>query len=129
MAFNSNLGHWLRGSTKADELRATRAQWERVQAAWRASPIAAASETDPIGALALEINRESWEALAHTPTVPIAVEVGEATCGVLSAEAIGDISPVWEAIEGDLSVAVEFRDALARRFRYSTDFLHVHGVL
>jgi len=124
--WSSNLGQWLRGSSKNHELRELRAAWDRSQAIWQASPIAFIDAKDPVGALALEINKDAWNRHA-IPNVAIAVAMGHCIADLLSAEAIGKIKPKWDAIEGDVSAAVEFRSVVAHRTKYASDFARLHG--
>jgi hypothetical protein len=127
--WNSNLGHLFGGSHRDRELSDLRATWERTEAAVRASPIAATGSEDPAGALALEINKESWARAGKTPAVDVAVAVGHAIADLLDAEDVGALQPAWPAIEADVSIALEFREALTRRSRYATDFAYVHGIV
>ncbi len=126
MAWNTNLGRWLGGSARDRELRELKEGWERAQDAWRASPIGRLQTEDPVGALSLEINKALW-ARHDTPTVKLAVAIGQCIAELLSAEAIGRITPTWELIQSDVSVAVEFRETLAHRSRYALEFERLHG--
>ncbi len=125
--FNSNLGHLFGGSRKSRELDEIRGSWDHAQEAWRAS-IGRIDPDDPIGRLAIEILQESWEELDRPPSVSIAVGVGSATGDLLSAEHIGEFTPLWDAITSDVSIAVEFRQVVADRYRYASEFSRVHRV-
>lgn len=126
--WNTNLASLFGGSQKERELRAIRTSWQETERLWSASPIAKAREQDPVGALALKITEESWERIERTPITPIAVAAGHVVGDLLDAEAIGRIKPLWDAIDSDVSVASDFRQVIAHRSRYASDFTHVHGV-
>jgi hypothetical protein len=129
VSWNSNLGGWFGGSSRSRELDELRRSWERTEALWRASPIAAADREDPVGKLSLELNQESWDRAGRVPPTPIAVAVGHVIADLLSEENIGKINPLWGAIEGDVSAALEFRQVLARRSRYAAEFSRIHEVV
>lgn len=126
--WNTNIGSRFLGSTRSRELRELRDRWTETERLWNASPIPRAAENDPVGALAVEITRESWRRVGRVPVQALAIAIGLAVGELLGAESIGRISPEWEAIDADVSVATEFRQVLAHRARYASDFTHVHGV-
>ena len=124
--FNSNLGHLLGGNPRRRERLEIMESWDRAQSAWQASVASLAD--DPIDKLSIELIQESWDRAGRVPAISVAEGQAIATADLLSAEVIGDIKPQWDLIEGDVAVAVEFRDVIARRQRYSSEFNRVHGV-
>jgi hypothetical protein len=128
VAWNTNLAGWLgRSSGRERELALTRDAWAASERARASSPLSKLADPDVAGALALEITKASWERAGHTLVEPLAVAVGQAVSDLLDAEAIGRITPLWDAIEEDVSIALEFREVVAHRARYATDFHRVHG--
>jgi len=123
MLEGSNLKNFLLGGTRNREFAETRRLWDRVQAAWAASPLSKTSLDD----LALELVKASAGRADRLPTVPILAAVCEAVEALFRAESIGDIYPLWDAIEGDPAVAIEFRRMLVRRQRWATDFQGMHA--
>jgi len=119
----SNLKSLFLGGTRERELRDTRRQWEETQALWRASRLGKTDVSD----LAVELMLNAGERAERRPAVPILVAVACAIEALLRAESIGDIEPRWDAIEGDVGVAVEFRQVLARRRRWSQSFDEYYG--
>ena len=120
----NNLVSFLFGSgTKNRELREMRAQWEETQAFWRASPLAT---KDPYR-LGTDIAIDALMRAERRPATPLLVEVGSAAQTLLEAESIGDITPLWDLIDSDVEVAVEFRQVLARRRRWSQCFDQYYG--
>ena len=65
----------------------------------------------------------------RTPALPILVSLCDAAETLFRYEGIGPIKPIWPAIESDVAVAVQFRQALARRRRYAADFNRIHGIV
>jgi hypothetical protein len=117
----SNLKNFLLGGTRNREMADTRRSWERVQTAWTASPL---SHKDP-DELALDLVKQSFERTDRIPTVPVLTALVEAVATLLRGESVGDIRPLWDRIESDPSIAVEFRQILVRRERWATQFDHI----
>lgn len=118
MFAGSNIKNFLLGGTRDREGRETRRVWEESQALWRASPLAASDVDD----LAIKLTLAAADHAERRPAVPILVCVAEAVERLLRAESIGDITPLWDSIDGDMSVGVEFRQMVARRRRWSQSF-------
>jgi DNA helicase HerA-like ATPase len=123
MLEGSNLKNFLLGGTRNRELAETRRSWDRVQAAWAASPLSKSSPDN----LAVELALATVDRADRSPTVPILVAVCEALEALFRAESIGDIQPLWDAIESDPAVAIEFRQMLVRRQRWATDFQSMYA--
>lgn len=123
MLGGSNLKNFLLGGTRRRELAATREAWERAQVAWRASPLARKSLCD----LAIEVVQSSVRLAERRPTLGLLVVVTEAVEGLLGAEGIGDITPLWDLIDSDVAVAIEFRCMVVRRQRWASDFDQMFG--
>lgn len=72
------------------------------------------------------MNRIIAEAIKESgsrwPNTAFVVKLGLATDDLLYAEHVGEIQPIWQLIDGDASVAVEFREMLGRRRRWALDF-------
>src|SRR5262245_51136627 len=107
----NNLTSWFSGGTKNRELDETRAEWERVQAAWHASWLSKTGTDE----LSHEIVREGLRGLDRMPTPPVVDALCKATEALLDAECIGGIEPFWNVVQERVEVAVEFRQMLARR--------------
>lgn len=122
-----NIRNWLSGDLRGREHDETRQLWNETQSVWQASPLG--KMEDPIGEFTLAAVLEARDKLDRWPASAVLVALADATDTILRAEAIGDIVPTWTAIEGDMSVAVEFRQTLAHRRRYAADFTYVHGVM
>lgn len=120
-----NLRNWLSGDLRDREQTETRDAWAQTEALWQASPLA---ENDPSD-LALTFVKGIMQRADRSPAVPILVSLDEAAEALFRAEGIGPIKPIWPAIEGDVSVGVEFRQMLARRRRYAADFNRLHGIV
>ncbi len=99
-------------------MRDTRASWERAQRAWKASSLAAQN----VDELADEVVRETLSDAERTPAVPVITALCEATEELARAESIGDIEPFWTVIEEHVEAAVGFRDMVARRSKWATNF-------
>lgn len=120
-----NLRNWLSGDLRDREKAETRGAWAQTEALWQASPLA---ESDPSD-LALTFVKGIMRRVDRSPAVPILVALDEVADALFRAEGIGPIKPIWPAIEGDVSVGVEFRKVLARRRRYAADFNRLHGIV
>lgn len=108
----------LFGGARARELAQTRSAWDRSQQAWDASPLGAGGLSD----LVIALVRESTERYGRAPAAPVILAVMQAVDGLLNAEGIGAIEPLWPVIEADIEVAVEFRKTIAYRRRWALDF-------
>lgn len=120
-----NLRNWLSGDLRDREQTETRDAWAQTEALWQASPLAKNDPSD----LALAFVKGIMRRAERSPAVPILVSLDEAAEALFRAEGIGPIKPIWPAIEGDVSVGVEFRQMLARRRRYAADFNRLHGIV
>lgn len=115
---NNNLFSFFGSGTKGRERAETRAAWERVQREWAASPLANLDVEEA----AADIVREALADEERVPAAPVVAALCEATEVLLRAEAIADIDPYWNRIEEDIETAVEFREALARRSHWATQY-------
>jgi|SRR5215469_4534850 len=118
MFAGSNLKNLFLGGTRGREMRETHRAWEGTQVLWRSSPLG----HHELSHFATELMLKARERVERAPAVPILVEVAMAAEALLRAEGIGDITPLWDQIEGDLSIAVSFREMLAGRRRWATGF-------
>lgn len=123
MATN-NFFSWFSGGTKDREVQETRASWERIEREWRASPLASVDLED----LASAIVSDAMKGADRAPATPIIAALCEATGELLRAEAINEIEPIWSVIEGNLTVAVEFREMLGRRSRWATQYQQMKSI-
>lgn len=122
MFTSSNLANLFRGDGKSREMRETRELWDTTEAAWNASPLAVA---DP-DLLAGKLIHELVPRLERLPRTPILTAIVECFYDLYRAEVIGPIDPKWDAIEGSVEVASEFRQLLPRRKRWALDFENMH---
>lgn len=122
MFAGSNLKNLLFGGTREREMRDTRQQWEEAQAWWRASRLGKGELSELASELMLRASER-----AERPAAAILVEVACAIETLLRAESIGDIEPCWDRIDGDMAVAVEFRQVCARRRHWSQSFDEYFG--
>ncbi len=113
----SNLGQFFSSGSKQRELRETEKAWDETQALWRRCP-AANGIFDLATDLTIELRRRADRRLA----LPVQVAIAEAIDGLLTAENIGPIEPVWSAIENDIAAAIEFREMVVRRRCWAADF-------
>lgn len=118
-----NLFSWLLPGTKDREINDTRASWDRAERAWNASPLATLDTPD----MADEVVREVMQGAERTPTAPVLAALCDATEALARSEAIGDIEPLWGAIEGDVEAAVSFREMISRRLAWATNFKTMRG--
>lgn len=118
-----NLFSWLLPGTKEKELRDTRSSWQRAERAWKASPLASFDPAD----MANEVVRKAMEGLERAPATTVLAALCEATEELARAESIGDIEPLWSVIEGDVEAAVGFREMVARRSAWATNFKAMRG--
>ncbi|MDE2133942.1 MAG: ATP-binding protein [Alphaproteobacteria bacterium] len=118
-----NLFSWLIPGTKDREIRDTRSSWERAEKAWKASPLA----TQDPGGFADEIVREAMGRVDRMPAVPVLTALCEATEELARAESIGDVEPLWSVIEENVEAAVGFREMIARRSAWATNFKVMRG--
>ncbi|MDR3526084.1 MAG: type IV secretion system DNA-binding domain-containing protein [Rhizomicrobium sp.] len=119
-----NLFSWLLPGTKEKELRDTRASWEETEREWKASPLASIDPAD----LADEIVREAMQGAERVPAAPIIAALCEGTEELIRAESVGEIEPFWSVIENNVEAAVEFREMVARRSSWATNFKTMRGV-
>lgn len=115
---NNNFFSFFAGGTKGRELADTRAQWERTERAWAASRLA---DLD-IEEAAADIVRRAVADEERVPSAPVIAALCEATEILFRAEAVAPIEPSWSAIDGSVAAAVEFREMLARRSRWATEY-------
>lgn len=120
-----NLRNWLSGDLRTREQTETRQAWTQTEALWQASPLA---ENDPSD-LALTFVKGIMRRVDRKPALSILVSLCEAAEAVFRAESIGAISPIWPAIENDVSVGLGFRQMLARRRRYAAYFNGIHRIV
>jgi hypothetical protein len=125
MAWNTNLGNWLASSPRERELSTTREAWNEAERHWRSSPLG--KETIPERALAflrMFLSRfDEWPA-------DTLIDAFSAVAGVLfDYEDTGPFEPNWTAISADATIAVRFREMLARRRRYAADYLHINEIV
>jgi hypothetical protein len=113
-----NLKNWLQGGTRAEELAATRAEWEETERLWRASPAA----RDGLVEIAMRMYRAVLAIADPPPSTIILHALAYATYDTLEAEDITAIEAEWPAIEADAAVAINFRQMLTRRRRWAVDF-------
>lgn len=113
-----NLRNWLSGDHRHQELRDTRALWDRTEALWRASPLG----TTPFNDLVRQVVLPVRDRAEREPAGDIVVELCMATHGLLISENIIPLEADWPAIESDAAVAVEFREMLSRRGRWAAEF-------
>ncbi|HZL20090.1 MAG TPA: DUF87 domain-containing protein [Polyangia bacterium] len=64
-----------------------------------------------------------------SPAGPIRTALVEATFDLLWAEDFAPMTPAWRAIEGDMSIAIEFREMIERRRRWAVNFDHQFGIV
>jgi hypothetical protein len=121
----TNLVNWLGGGTRGRELDETRRAWVDAQRAIATSPLAGKSPDD----LAYDLIRENLVRSERCPDVPILAALHATAEEVFEDEDIGPFEPRWRAIEGDATLAVEFRKVIAKRRRFATDFKHIHGLI
>lgn len=125
MAWNSNLGQWLSGGSRSREMEETRLAWEDSDRLWQRSPLATQTTYDRV----LDLMVGVFSDLPRRPADPVVQAICEATEDVFRLENVGPIEPIWPAIEGDASIAVDFRKMVARRRRYAADYTTIHGVV
>ncbi len=113
----TNFGQFLLGGTKQRELRETEAAWDETQSLWRRSPAA-----EGIPELAVALTADLRERIDRVPAFPLQLSIAYALEQLLEAESICPIEPIWRAIEYDINAAMEFREMLVRRRRWSVDF-------
>jgi hypothetical protein len=120
-----NIRHWLSGtSLRERDSRENREAWGAVDRLWRRS---CGAETF-VGDRAWEIVSAALDLRDHWPAEPIRTALIEATVDLLLAEDFAPMTPAWRAIEGDMSIAIEFREMIERRRRWAVDFDRQFGV-
>jgi hypothetical protein len=123
MASNNFLSFFT-GGTRGRELGETRASWDRAQAQWKASPLATLDAED----FAEKIVRNAIKIAGRVPSPPVIAALCELTEELLRAEDIGPIQAFWPVIESNIEAAMEFREMLARRSRWATQYDRMHSV-
>lgn len=113
------------GDERAREREETRLAWQQADALWRASPLGTTTLGDRVMAFMDGIT--IWN--GRRPAAPIMLALWDVVEAIFRAENVGPIEPIWQAIESDALVAVNFRNLLARRRRYAADFRHTHGLV
>jgi Helicase HerA, central domain len=124
MLTGGNLKNFFSGGTRNREARETRQAWEDTQTLWRASPFASHELSDFVVALMQEAIRSADRA----PALPILVATAEAAEGLLDAEDVGPIAPVWDVLGNDIPAAVEFREMVSRRRRWVANYPRMDGI-
>lgn len=113
------------GDERAREREETRWAWQQADALWRASPLGMTTLGDRVMAFMDGIT--TWN--GRRPAAPIMLALWDVVEAIFRAENVGPIEPIWQAIESDALVAVNFRNLLARRRRYAADFQRTHGLV
>jgi hypothetical protein len=121
---SSNLGNWLSASPREREQRETRRAWEETQELWRASPLGQTTIFD----LTIGLIEELQQDAPRVPALPVLIALAEATDRLLGLEDIHETDAIWPAIDGDMAVAISFREMTARRRRWATDFETCHSI-
>jgi len=122
---NNNLLHWCVGGTRGPELRELQRDWHSVERTWRKSPAVTAG----IPAMAQALVEEAVSRAGKRPALPILVELYLATERLLCAEDLTEIAADWALIEGDVSIAMQVREMLARRKRWATNFAGLFDIV
>ena len=123
MAFG-NLRNWLSESPRNRELRETRESWASLDRLWRASPLGRRDSEH----FALDLMKEAIGEAERAPDTAVMEAFTKAIDTLWHAEAVGDVEPIWRAVEEDASAAIEFREMLVRRRRWCANFDHMHGL-
>jgi hypothetical protein len=120
-----NLRHWFSGSLRDRESRENRDAWEAVDRLWQRS----CGAEHFVGNRAAEIVSEAMNLRDPSPAGPIRTALAEATFDLLWAEDFAPMTPAWRAIDGDMSIAIEFREMIERRRRWAVNFDHQFGIV
>jgi hypothetical protein len=120
-----NLRNWLSGGTRADEFARTREAWSGAELAWRNSTLGRSTLEE----LVVQIVREVMDRAERLPAWPILLALAEGTEDLLRLEEVGPIEADWPVIEGDPAVAIQFRQMVARRHRWASNFDRLFGVV
>jgi hypothetical protein len=120
-----NLRHWLSGSLRDRESRENRDAWEAVDRLWQRS----CGAEHFVGNRAAEIVSKAMDLRDPSPAGPIRTALIEATFDLLWAEDFAPMEPSWRAIDGDMSIAIEFREMIERRRRWAVNFDHQFGIV
>ena len=121
-----NIRHWLSGeSLRERDSRENRDAWEAVERQWRAS----CGAEYFVGDRTAEIVNAAMDLRDPSPAGPIRTGLIEATFDLLWAEDFAPLTPAWRAIEGDMSIAIEFREMIERRRRWAVDFDRQFGIV
>lgn len=113
-----NIVGWFQGDGRTREQEETRALWNEAQRAWLASPAGQTEYTDIIRGLV----RPLWEDRKRPPASDIAIALCIAFHDLLLPERITSIEPDWPAIDGDVSIAVRFRELARTRKRWALEY-------
>lgn len=113
------------GDERGRELEETRQAWAQADALWQRSPLGSTTLGDRVMAFMEGIT--DWH--GRRPAKAILLALWDVVEAIFRAENVGPIEPVWQAIESDVQVAINFRNVLARRRRYAADFAHTHGII
>ena len=123
---DSNFWQRFTESPRDRERRELRKGWDEVETLWRRSPMGASD--DSLAPLCTDLLTASWER-HRQPLFSISLALDDVIDDLLRLEGICGITPLWSDVEGDVALAVHFRQMLTRRRRYVTDFSHVHGIV
>ncbi len=113
-----NLSNWLSGSGRDREHDETRELWTSAQHAWRSSTAGQTEYDDIIRGLV----RPLCEDRRHRPSAAIILALCIAFHDLLLSEHIEPIEPDWPAIDGDMSIAVRFRELARSRKRWGLEY-------
>ncbi len=119
-----NLYNWLLGSARDREFAAMREQWAETENLWQRSPFQDTRLVQPVVDIV-------FGAMAATKR-NLCSSVTQATCHMVDRllweEYLLPIEPDWYVIERHPDIAIEFRQALARRARWSSHFEFMFGL-
>ncbi len=113
-----NLRHLFSGNARERERQENREAWREVERLWHSS----CGQENFVSYRALEIAEEAIDLRDPRLATPLCVALTVATCELLLSEDFEPITPAWSAIEGDMSIAIEFRAMIERRRRWAVNF-------
>lgn len=112
-----NLRNLFASDPRSREQRENRELWEAVERQWQTSPASAG-----LSDLAMRLYPQMRTLHREEPAFPILEALAWTTFHLLEAEDIQAIEADWPDVDGDMSVAINFRAMLARRRTWAVDF-------
>lgn len=113
-----NLRNWLSGSIRNRDQFELREAWKNGARLWEKSPLATLDQVE----LIVGIVREAARKARREPARQIQVAACEVVEYFFDGEQLRELVAQWDIIENDLSVALEVKELIARRDRWSTNF-------